>query len=62
MSSIDLYLHYGGEPRSDVIHRVTYEGLGKKVRDYSAKRTEGDQFEEIEKENYERAGFGSSIS
>ena len=45
MSSIDLYLHYGGEPRSDVIHRVTYEGLGKKVRDYSAKRTEGDQFE-----------------
>ena len=31
MSSIDLYLHYGGEPRSDVIHRVTYEGPGKRL-------------------------------
>ena len=31
MSSIDLYLYYGGEPCSDVIHRVTYEGLGKRL-------------------------------
>ena len=31
MSSIDLYLYYGGEPNSDVIHGVTYEGLGKRL-------------------------------
>ena len=29
MSSIDLYLYYGGEPRSDVIRGVMYKGLGK---------------------------------
>ena len=29
MGSIDLYLYYGGEPRNDVIHGVTYEGPGK---------------------------------
>ena len=31
MGSIDLYLYYGGEPRSDVIHGVMYEGLGKRL-------------------------------
>ena len=31
MSSIDLYLYYGGEPRSDVIHGVMYEGSGKRL-------------------------------
>ena len=58
MSSIDLYLYYGGEPRSDVTHEVTYEGLVK-VRDYSTKKAVGDQ---VEKENYERVGFGPSVS
>ena len=61
MSSIDLYLYYGGEPRSDVAHEVTYEGLVK-VRDYSTKKAVGDQFEKVEKENYERVGFGPSVS
>ena len=32
MSSIDLYLYYDGEPHSDVIHRVMYEGPGKKLK------------------------------
>ena len=31
MGSIDLYLYYGGEPHSDVIHGVTYEGPGKRL-------------------------------
>ena len=31
MSLIDLYLYYGGEPRSDVTYGVTYEGSGKKI-------------------------------
>ena len=31
MSSIDLYLYYGGEPCSDVTYGVTYEGPGKKI-------------------------------
>ena len=31
MSLIDLYLYYGGEPHSDVIHGVTYEGPGKRL-------------------------------
>ncbi|KAL0007920.1 hypothetical protein SO802_009422, partial [Lithocarpus litseifolius] len=31
MSSIDLYLYYGGEPRSDVTYRVTYEGPSKEL-------------------------------
>ena len=31
MSSIDLYLYYGGEPCSDVTYGVTYERLGKKL-------------------------------
>ena len=31
MSSIDLFLYYGGEPYSDVTYRVTYEGFGKKI-------------------------------
>ena len=31
MSLIDLYLYYGGEPRSDVTYGVTYEGSGKKL-------------------------------
>ena len=33
MSSIDLYLHYGGELHSDVIviHGLTYEGPNKKL-------------------------------
>ena len=33
-----------------------------KVRDYSAKKMTGDQFEEVEKENYERARFGPSVT
>ena len=61
MSSIDLYLYYGGEPRNEVIHGVTYEGLSKMLRDYSTKKTVGDQFEEAEKENYEGARFGPSV-
>ena len=60
MSSIDLYLYYGGEPRSDVIHGVTYEGLGKRLEIIQLKKA-GDQFEKVEKENYERAGFGLSV-
>ena len=32
MSSIDLYLYYGGDPYSDVTYGVTYEGLGKKLK------------------------------
>ena len=31
MSSIDLYLYYGGEPCSDVTYGVTYEGPGKRI-------------------------------
>ena len=31
MSSIDLYLYYGGEPCSDVTYGVTYKGLGKNL-------------------------------
>ena len=31
MSSIDLYLYYGGESCSDVTYGVTYEGPGKKI-------------------------------
>ena len=31
MGSIDLYLYYGGEPHSDVIHGVTYERTGKRL-------------------------------
>ena len=31
MGLIDLYLYYGGEPHSDVIHGVTYEGPGKRL-------------------------------
>ena len=31
MSSVDLYLYYGGEPCSDVTYGVTYEGSGKKI-------------------------------
>ena len=31
MSSIDLYLYYGGEPCNDVTYGVTYEGSGKKI-------------------------------
>ena len=31
MSSIDLYLYYGGEPCNDVTYGVTYEGPGKKL-------------------------------
>ena len=31
MSSIDLYLYYGGEPCSDVTYGVIYEGPGKKL-------------------------------
>ena len=31
MSSIDLYLYYGGKPCSDVIYGVTYEGSGKRL-------------------------------
>ena len=72
MSSIDLYLYYGREPRNDVTYGVTHEGPGKKleinfflrgkVRDYSAKKTAEDQFEEVEKANYERAGFGLSVA
>ena len=61
MSSIDLYLYYGGESRSDVTHEVTYEGLIK-VRDYLTKKAVGDQFEKVEKENYERVGFGPLVS
>ena len=60
MSSIDLYLYYGGEPRSDVIHGVMYEGFGKRLEIIQLKKA-GDQFEEVEKENYERAGFGLSV-
>ena len=31
MSSIDLYLYYGREPRSDVTYGVAYEGTSKKL-------------------------------
>ena len=31
MSSIDLYLYYGGKPCSDVTHGVTHEESGKKL-------------------------------
>ena len=31
MGLIDLYLYYSGEPHSDVIHGVTYEGFGKRL-------------------------------
>ena len=31
MSSIDLYLYYGGESRNDVTYGVTYEGPGKQL-------------------------------
>ena len=31
MSSIDLFLYYGGEPYSDVTYGVTYEGPSKKL-------------------------------
>ena len=31
MGSIDLYLYYGREPRSDVIYGVTYEGPSKRL-------------------------------
>ena len=31
MSSIDLYLYYGGEPCSDVTYGVTYEGPDKNI-------------------------------
>ena len=31
MSTIDLYLYYGGKPRSDVTHGVTHEEFGKKL-------------------------------
>ena len=31
MSSIDLYLYYGGEPCSDVTYGVTYERPGRKI-------------------------------
>ena len=62
MSSIDLYLYYGGEPCSDVTYGVTYEGFGKKIEIIQPKKRAGDQFEEVEKANYERAGFGSSVA
>ena len=58
MGSIDLHLYYGREPRSDVIHGVTYEGPSKRLEIIQLKKTAGDQFEEVEKKNYERAGFG----
>ena len=32
MSSIDLYLYYGQEPYSDVIHGVMYEGSSKRLK------------------------------
>ena len=32
MSSIYLYLYYGGEPRNGVTYGVTYEGPGKKLK------------------------------
>ena len=38
MSSIDLYLYYGGEPRSDVTYGVTYEGPGKKLETIQLKK------------------------
>ena len=31
MGSIDLHLYYGGEPRRDVIHGVTYERPSKRL-------------------------------
>jgi len=38
VSSTDLYIYYGGEPHSDVIHRVMYEGPGKKLKIIKLKR------------------------
>ena len=62
MSSIDLYLYYGGEPCSDVTYGVTYKGLGKNLEIIRLKKRARDQFEEVEKDNYERAGFGPSVA
>ena len=62
MSSIDLYLYYGREPCSDVTYGVTYEGSGKKIKIIQLKKGAGDQFEEVKKENYERAGFGPLVA
>ena len=61
ISSIDLYLYYG-EPHNGVTYGVTYEGPGKKLEIIQLKETAGDQFEEVEKENYERARFGLSVA
>ena len=62
ISSIDLYLDYGGEPCNDVTHGVTYEGPGKKLEIIQLKKMMRDQFEEVEKEYYERVGFGLLVS
>ena len=49
MSSIDLYLHYGGEPRSNVIHGVTYEGLGKRLEIIQLKKRQEINLKKLKK-------------
>ncbi|KAK9998532.1 hypothetical protein SO802_018135 [Lithocarpus litseifolius] len=49
MGSIDLYLYYGGEPCSDAIHGVTYEGLGKRLEIIQLKKRQEINLKKLEK-------------
>ena len=50
MSSIDLYLYYGGEPHSDVTYGVTYEELGKKLEIIQLKKQREINLKKLKKE------------
>ena len=49
MSSIDLYLYYGREPRSDVTYGVTHEGPGKKLEIIQLKKRQKINLKKLKK-------------
>ena len=49
MSSIDLYLYYGGEPCNDVTYGVTYEGPGKKIEIIQLKKGQDINLKKLKK-------------
>ena len=62
MSSIDLYLYYGGNPCSDVTYGVTYEGLGKKLKMIQLKKWREINLKKLKKKIMKKAGFVSSVA
>ena len=49
MSSIYLYLYYGGEPRNGVTYGVTYEGPGKKLEIIQLKKRQEINLKKLKK-------------